>query len=65
MTRSDLIDMDVQVIRRTNMAVLVTLDVPDNAVWIPLSQAELHPTGIGGIETLTLPEWLATEKGLV
>lgn len=63
--RINLVDLDVQVVHETEKAVLVTLDVPDNAVWIPKSHCDLSETGIGGVMTLTLPEYLAIEKGLV
>jgi hypothetical protein len=63
--RSDLIDLDVQLVHQTEKAILVTLDVPDNAVWLPRSRCELSETGIGGIMRLTLPEPLALEKGLI
>ena len=64
MTRSNIIDIDVEVLARTEKAVLVHTGNKEQAVWIPLSQCELSKSGFGGIETLTLPEWLATEKGL-
>lgn len=63
--RSNLIDLDVQVLRETDKAAMVTLDVPDNGVWLPKSQIELNETGIAGIVTVTLPEWLALDKGLI
>lgn len=63
--KSNVIDIDVQVLRETDKAAMVTLDVPDNGVWLPKSQIELSETGIAGIMTVTLPEWLALEKGLI
>lgn len=63
--KSDLVDLDVQVLHETEMAALVTLDVPENGVWLPKAKIELSETGIGGIMTLTLPEWLALDKGLI
>lgn len=63
--KSNLTEIDVEVTMRTEKAVLVRTGDKSKAVWLPLSQVELHPTGIGGIETVVLPEWLATEKGLV
>ena len=63
--KSDLIDLDVQVLRETEKAVLVTLDVPENGVWLPKAQIELNETVVRGIMTLTLPEWLAIERGLI
>lgn len=63
--KSNLTEIDVEVTARTAKAVLVHTGNKEEAVWLPLSQVELHPTGIGGIETVVLPEWLALEKGLV
>ena len=63
--KSDVIDLDVQVLHQTEKAALVTLDVPENGLWLPLSQIELSETGIAGIMTVTLPEWLAQERGLI
>lgn len=63
--KSDLIDIDVEVSARTEKAVLVHTGRYDQAVWLPLSQIEIAPSGFGGIETVTLPERLALEKGLI
>lgn len=64
MSRSDLIDVAVQLHHETARAWLVSDDgEKDNAVWIPKSQAELEPDG--KVHKLTLPEWLAAEKGLI
>ena len=65
MSKSDLVDIDVAVEHRTEKAALVHTGNKENAVWVPLSQVEIEETGIGGIFTLTLPEWLAIDKGLV
>lgn len=63
--RSNVIDLDVQVLRETEKAALVTQDGPENAVWLPKSEIELSETGIAGIMTVTLPEWLALDKGMI
>lgn len=63
--KSNIIDLDVQLLNTTEKAVLVTLDIPENGVWLPKSQVELSETGIAGIMTVTLPEWLALDKGLI
>jgi hypothetical protein len=34
-------------------------------VWIPKSQVSDYLEGPDGIESIFIPEWLATEKGLV
>lgn len=58
------VEIDVEITARTDKAVLAHTGDKEEAVWLPLSQIELHPTGFPGIETVVLPEWLATEKGL-
>jgi len=63
--KSNLIDIDVEVVHRTEKAILVHTGVKEQAVWIPLSQCEIETSGFAGIETLTLPEPLALGKGLI
>lgn len=65
MSKSDLIDVTVQLHMITERAVRVSDDGEDkNAVWLPLSQCEIlkRPNGIA---IVTLPEWLALDKGLI
>ena len=63
--RSNIIDIDVEVSHRTEKAVLVHTGVKEQAVWLSLSQIEIEPSGFAGIETVSLPESLALEKGLI
>lgn len=63
--KSDLVDISVQKLHETEKAYLVTDSVPEKGVWIAKSLCELDPSEVAGIETLTLPEWLAMEKGLI
>ena len=63
--KSNLIDIDVEVVHRTEKAVLVHTGNKEQAVWIPLSQCEIQHSGFEGIETITLSEPLAMEKGLI
>ncbi len=64
--RSDLIDITVMLHHETEKAWLVS-DTGErkDAVWIAKSQAELEPSGGSSMHTLTLPEHIATEKGLI
>jgi hypothetical protein len=68
--RSDLIDIEVWVHRETDKALLVSLPA-DGAVfvWVPRSQVEVFSVtqGRGGVYAaeLTMPEWLAMERGLI
>lgn len=64
--KSDIIDIDVEVLHRTDKAVLVHTGNKEEAVWLPFSQIEIEPNdAFPGIETVSLPEWLAQEKGLI
>ena len=64
MSKSDLIDVAVQLHHETEKAWLVSDDGDKaKAVWIPKSQAEIEPKGSAHI--LTLPEWLANDKRLI
>lgn len=65
MGKSDLVDLTMQLHAETAKAVLVSDDGDkDKAVWLPLSQCEVERKA-KGIVIVTMPEWLATEKGLV
>lgn len=63
--KSDVIDIDGAVEARTEKAVLFHTGNKEEAVWLPLSQIEIEDTGFKGIFTVTLPEWLALDKGLI
>ena len=70
MTRSNLIDLTVIYQTRTGAAVCIreTEDSPD--IWLPLSEVEVYredelPPARHDVVTLTGPEWLFTEKGLL
>lgn len=50
----------------TDRAVLVSdTGIKKDAVWLPLSQIELVQIGRTGCATVTMPEWLAKEHGLI
>jgi hypothetical protein len=65
--KSDLVDITVSKHAETGKAVLVsTTGLGDDAVWLPLSQIEITPNSLNkGLFEITLPEWLAIDKGLV
>jgi hypothetical protein len=60
--RSDLIDIAVTIKRRSEKAVLVDHGGKEDA-WLPLSQIEIDEDATG--TTITLPEWLAVDKGMI
>lgn len=63
--KSDLIDITMQLHAETPKAVLVS-DAGDQAkaIWLPLSQVEIERKSIG-IVVVTMPEWLAMQRGLI
>ena len=61
----DWVEIDVEEIRRTEQAILVR-DADDKEVWLPVSQAGiLEESFATGLLKLSIPVWLATEKGLI
>ena len=57
------VEVDIEVIRKTHAAVLVNCRAGE--VWLPLSQIEYETLHEGDYATVSIPEWLAVEKGLV
>lgn len=63
--KSNIIDIEVKVHARTDKGIRVSATGQQiDAEWLPLSQIEVQDAG-GGIATVTLPEWMAMEKGLI
>ncbi len=64
--KSDLVDLTLCRHAATERAIQVS-ETGDRskAVWLPLSQIEVAPTAAASIVVVTLPEWLANERGLV
>jgi hypothetical protein len=59
------VDIEGVIHRETEKAVLVSdTGDPKDAKWLPLSQIEIE-FGKSDVVTITLPEELAIEKGLV
>ncbi|ACL58499.1 hypothetical protein [Methylobacterium nodulans] len=64
--RSDLVDLTVEIARETDLAVLVHEGDKSKAVWLPKSVVEIvRDDPMPGLATITLPERVAVEKGLV
>jgi len=63
--RSNVIDITVQKLHETDKAVLVTDSIPEKGVWLSKSLIEIEASATGGLYEVTLPEWLAQEKGLI
>jgi hypothetical protein len=70
MSRNDTIEISVMLHAdpESALAILVSDDgEEEHAVWLPRSQIEYdcNPKNIGREITVTLPEWLAADKGLI
>lgn len=63
MSRPELCDCNVKLLAETAKAWGVT-DDDERTIWIPKSQCEMEKR-VDGTYDLTLPEWLAMEKGLI
>lgn len=61
--RSDLVDIAAEIRAETKAAVLI-FDGTRKA-WLPKSQIEIEASGGSALVVVTLPEWLAREKGLL
>ena len=63
MSKSDLVDVEAVLKHETDGAFLVDCGGKES-VWVPKSNCELVKVPGKHLWTLTLPEWLAFEKGL-
>lgn len=65
--RSNLVDISVLFVHQTDRAILVRETEADEGTWLAKSQCEMSPSEPhrGEPVEITLPEWLAKEKGLI
>jgi hypothetical protein len=61
----DLIEIEVKLLKETEKAIFVEGD--ETMCWLPKSEVEFDPDWVGTASRhdIELPEWLATEKGLI
>ena len=57
----ELVDIECQVLIEKELS--IRIDDGTKKVWLPRSQIEIEPNGRTAI--VTMPRWLAEEKGLV
>lgn len=61
-----IVDIEVIYHNQTERGVLVASDEDAEPVWLPKSQIEIEDVPLRGqVMEVTLPQWLAEEKGLV
>jgi hypothetical protein len=64
--KSDLVDIEACRHAETSRAILVSDDGErKHAVWLPKQHCEIAPGKASNRVTVTMPEWLAVDKGLV
>lgn len=62
---SDLIDLTMQIHHRTERAILVSDDGDrKKAVWLPIAHVDVAVIR-GDFVEVTMPSWLAKDKGLI
>lgn len=64
MTRNDTVEISCTIVRDEDSDVAILIDDGDAQVWLPRSQIE-YTTDRNGFTTVTLPEWLAEDNGLI
>ena len=57
------VDIFAEIKRETPLAILVSDGIQD--VWLPKSQVEYDAPNLYNQTEITLPEWLAKNKGLI
>lgn len=62
--KSTLVDLDLGFVHQTKMAVGVRGPKDGETIWLPKSKIEFEPISEREVR-VTLPRWLAKEKGLV
>ena len=62
--KSDLVDLDLDYAGHSPKAIAVKREGEREWIWLPLSQCEYEMTAPGRLR-LTLPKWLARQKGLL
>jgi hypothetical protein len=67
--KSELVDLTLRIVRDKpiDRAILVQEDFGSEKVWLPRSEIEIEYVGGQRSDTakITMPEWLAIDKGLV
>lgn len=65
--KSDLVDVSVLLWHKALKAILVKEDEDGKDIWLPLSQIEFDPPDAlpRTVITVTLPKWIAKDKGLI
>lgn len=64
--KSNLCDMEVIFQIETERAICIREDERSGDTWLPKAECEIDGERVrGGVVTLTAPEWLLLDKGLI
>lgn len=61
----EIVDITARKMAETDLAILVTTGNSEDAVWLPKSQIEMENAETVGHVIVSVPEWLAMDKGLI
>ena len=62
---SEMIEIDGEIEARTEKAVLFHTGDKTQAEWLPRSQIKVEDSGFPGIFRVSMPEWMAVQRGFV
>ena len=65
MSKDELVEIDGEIEAKTEQAILFHTGNKSEAVWLPRSRIQVEKSGFEGIFTVTLPEWMAIDRGLI
>jgi len=66
MARNELIDVEDLTFVRSTVAAILVQDPDESEIWLPQSQIDWpEDADRGDIITVSMPEWLAEDKGLI
>lgn len=65
MSRNEIVEVDGAIEARTDKAILFHTGDKTQAVWLPRNQIQIDDTGFPEIFTVSMPEWMALDRGLI
>lgn len=65
MSRNEIVEVDGAIEARTDRAILFHTGDKTQAVWLPRNQIQIDDAGFPEIFTVSMPEWMALDRGLI
>lgn len=64
--KSEVLDIMVEITAENSNEILVHEGIKELAIWLPKQHIQIHRNyPIPGVNSITIPEWLAIEKGFI